>query len=62
MQSLLVVTLEIVVVNMEIKKSNFLVLNLELVMHVKFVTSNTMRILIVANDLQPVRKIKNMAL
>ena len=62
MQSLLVVTLEILVVNMEIKKSNFLVLNLELVMHVKFVTSNTMRILIVANNLQPVRKIKNMAL
>ena len=49
-------------VNIEIKKSYFLVLNLELVMHVKFVTSNAMRILIVANNLQPVRKIKNMAL
>ena len=62
MQSLLVVRLEILVVNIEIKKSYFLVLNLELVMHVKFVTSNAMRILIVANNLQPVRKIKNMAL
>ena len=62
MQSLLVVRLEILVVNTEIKKSYFLVLNLELVMHVKFVTSNAMRILIVANNLQPVRKIKNMAL
>ena len=62
MQSLLVVRLEILVVNIEIKKSYFLVLDLELVMHVKFVTSNAMRILIVANNLQPVRKIKNMAL
>ena len=62
MQSLLVVRLEILVVNIEIKESYFLVLNLELVMHVKFVTSNAMRILIVANNLQPVRKIKNMAL